>query len=120
MKKTFWIVLMLCMAAYGIFAEDPSPDSVPASITGVIQKLTGKVQLKTADSSVFVNAKAGDEIEQSTVISTGIKSTAVIVVGGSVINVGPLTRLSLAEMQNFQTADEKQISPPTGKLSCCP
>jgi len=119
MKKFFWVVLMLCMASYGIFAENPPADNPYANVasedlpSGVIQKLKGKVQIKTAESSDFVKAKVGDVIKPTTVILTAIKSTAVIVVGTTPINVAPLTRLTLEEMIKETAASTG------GKLSCC-
>jgi len=109
MKKSFFVVLILCMAANGIFAENL--DNIPAENLcadgqcATIQELTGNVYLKPAGSSVFVTAKAGDVIAQNTIVSTGFKSTAVIATGCSVITMRPLTRLSLAEnlSLNLQT-----------------
>jgi hypothetical protein len=122
MKKTFLIVLLLCMTAYGIFAEDPPASYLPAGVTidqlpsGVIKELTGKVQLRTIDSSTFVIAKVGDEIKPTTIVSTGMKSTAVIVVGNLVINVAPVTRKPFSEIL-VAAAEGKLL--PGGKLSCC-
>jgi hypothetical protein len=90
LKKTFCGVLVFCMAAYGIFAQT----------AGVIRELTGNVELKTAGSPVFIAARAGDEIEMNTIVSTGFKSTAVIETGDTLITVRPLTRLTLAENLN--------------------
>jgi len=119
MKKTFLIVLMLCMAALCIFAENSPADNPYANVatedlpSGVIQKLTGKVQIKTAESSGFVKAKVGDVIKPTTIVLTAMKSTAVIVVGTTPINVAPLTRLTLEEMIKATAASTG------GKLSCC-
>jgi len=119
MKKPFWIVLILCIAAYCLFAEDTPADNPYANVatedlpSGVIQKLTGKVQIKKAESSDYVKAKVGDVIKPSTIVYTAMKSTAVIVVGSTPINVAPLTRLSLEEMIKTTAASTG------GKLSCC-
>jgi hypothetical protein len=120
MKKPFWIVLILCIAAYSIFAEDPPAAENPyANVatedlpSGVIQKLTGKVQIKPLESSAFVKAKVGDVIKPTTVIQTAMKSTAVILVGTTPLNVAPLSRLTLEEMIKATAASTG------GKLSCC-
>jgi len=105
MNKYFTVVLMLCIASGGIFAENSAnslvEDNPSADVQcGVILELTGNVYLKPAGSSVFTAAKAGDAIAPNTVVSTGFKSTAVIASGCSVITVRPLTRLSLSENTN--------------------
>jgi len=101
MSKYFIVILMLCLVVSGIFAENPADNlSVADGQCGVIQELTGNVYIKTAGSSVFAAAKAGDVVPQNTVISTGFKSTAIIAVGCSVITVRPLTQLTLAENIN--------------------
>jgi len=109
MNKFFMVVFIMCIAALGVFAENSditSADITSADLTsvdnqcGVIQEITGNVYYKSAGSSVFTAAKAGDVIPQNTVISTGFKSTAVIAVGCSVIFIRPLTQLTLAENIN--------------------
>lgn len=119
MKKIFVVVVMLCMTAYGMFAEN-SDGPLADGLCGVIQELTGDVYLKPAGSSVFVAARAGDEITQNTVISTGFKSTAVIAAGCSLITVRPLTRLSLAENinVNLQTGRVKVDTIPGTTANC--
>jgi len=104
MRKSFFVVLILSVAVYGIFAENldnmPADNPCADGKCGTIKELTGNVYLKPVGSSVFVTAKTGDTIAQDTIISTGFKSTAVIAVGCSVITMRPLTRLSLAENLN--------------------
>jgi len=123
MKKKILIVLIMLMSAYGVFAEDPSSDNAPVdpaknSQPGIVRKVTGKVQLKKEGSSNFVKAKVGDEVFQSTVVSTGLKSTVIIGVGDSVYTIGPVNVLSLAEIQ--ENAEKNEGILLTGKLSCCP
>ena len=81
MKRTFCIVVMLCVAVFGICAQN-----------AVIREMTGEVEIKPAGASAFVPAQAGDEVAQDTVVSTGFKSTAIITVGSSEITVRPLPR----------------------------
>jgi hypothetical protein len=89
MKKTICIVAILCAVISGVFAQR----------VGVIQEMTGEVELKPAGTSVFVPAVTGSEVAQDTIVSTGFKGTAIITVGSSTIAVRPLTRLSLSEIQ---------------------
>ena len=91
MKKTLWIIIMLFLAVCGLYSQNKD------TMSGMILKLTGNVELKPAGSSAFIAAKAEDTIALDTIISTGFRSTAVIAVNNSVITIHPLTQLSLAE-----------------------
>ena len=87
MKK---LILVLILAGMGLmlFAQ-----------TGVIRELSGTVELKNSGQTAFTAAKVGDRLNQDTVISTALKSNAVIEIGSTVIAVRPLTRLTLTEIQ---------------------
>ena len=106
MKKVFLTVLMSCMIVYGVFAQNH----------GVIRELTGDVELKPAGTSAFVPARAGSEVAQDTIVSTGFKSSAIIAVGSSVITVRPLTRLSLAEIRSASGTEDLNVSLQTGRV----
>jgi hypothetical protein len=111
MRKTFLVVLMLSAAVYGISAQ-----TVTTTEAGVIRELSGKVELKHAGASAFVNARVGDEIAQDTIISTGFKSSAILTVGSSTITVWPLTRLSLAEIQMSADTENLNVNLQAGKV----
>jgi hypothetical protein len=106
MKKIFLVVLLLS-AAVCVFAQSPA---------GVIRELSGDVQLKFAGSDNFVAARAGSEIAQNTIISTGFKSTAIVAVGGTVITVRPLPRLSLAEIQSSSETETLNVNLQAGRV----
>jgi hypothetical protein len=57
-----------------------------------------RIPIKAPGSTAWVSAVAGDRIEKDTLISTGFKSSAVILLGNSVLMVQPVTRLSLEEI----------------------
>jgi hypothetical protein len=105
MKKALVVMVLMFAVLYGISAQ-----------TGVIRELTGEVELKAAGRSAFSVARTGDKIAQDTIISTGFKSTAVIVVGSSVITVRPLTRLSLAEIQSSSGTETLNVNLQTGRV----
>jgi hypothetical protein len=83
---------------------------------GVIRELTGDVELKHAGASAFVRANAGETVAPSTIVSTGFRSTAIIVIGNSVITVQPLTRLSLAEIQTAGNAETVSLDLQAGRV----
>jgi len=83
---------------------------------GVIKELTGTVELKRASSAGFIAAKAGDIVNQDTVVSTSFKSTALIEVGSTVITVRPLTRLTLTEIRASSESETLNVSLQTGRV----
>ena len=105
MKKTFFVVLLSAAIAAGVFGQN-----------GVIRELTGEVEIKRSGASSFTAARAGDTIARDTIVSTGFRSTAVIIVGSSTITVRPLTRLSLAEIQSASGTEDINVNLQTGRV----
>ena len=105
MKKTFFAILLSAAITAGIFGQ-----------SGVIRELTGEVEIKPSGASSFTAARAGDTVARDTIVSTGFKSTAVIVIGSSTITVRPLTRLSLAEIQSASDAENVNVNLQTGRV----
>jgi hypothetical protein len=105
MKKILLTALLLTAAAFAALAQ-----------TGTIRELTGDVQLKQPGSNDFVAATAGDKVSQSTIVSTGFRSTAVVEIGSTVITVRPLTRLSLAEIQGSSGTESLNVNLQTGRV----
>jgi hypothetical protein len=64
----------------------------------VIREISGTVELKASGAADWSPARRGQEVGRNTVISTGFRSTALIVLGNSTILVQPLTRLSVEEL----------------------
>lgn len=95
MKKFLFGFLIIIITAGCVFAQN-NTGSVGGS--GLIRELAGTVEIKKPGDTAFSAANAGDLISRDTIISTGFKSTAIVEVGSAVINVRPLTRLSLTEI----------------------
>jgi hypothetical protein len=106
MKRTI-AVLFFILAAAMTFAQNPE---------AVIREITGTVELKAAGSEVWRPAKAGDRIPQSTIISTGFKSMALLAVGNSTLTVRPLTRLSLEALIKQENTESVNIGLQTGRV----
>lgn len=85
MKRVVCVIATLCMVA-GLFALD-----------GVVIKTTGKVEMQKSDAS-WVTLKEGDTVPEGAVISTGFKSSADIKLGGSLLSIAQLTRITLREL----------------------
>jgi hypothetical protein len=90
--------------------------AVYAQETASFREVTGTVEIKAPGSGNWVNAAAGDRIEKSTLISTGFKSSAVVLVGNSVIMVQPVTRLSLEEILRNQGNEQVNLYLHSGRI----
>jgi hypothetical protein len=106
-KKIIAFVLILA----GISAADSA-----FAQNGVIKELSGTVELKNASAADFIVAKAGDVVKQDTVVSTSFKSTALIEIGGTIITVRPLTRLTLKEIKASAESETLNVSLQTGRV----
>jgi len=104
MKKAIF-AFVLILAGASAFAQN-----------GVIKELSGQVELKSAGSAAFVAARAGDLVNQDTVVSTGFKSTALIEVGSAVLAVRPLTRLTLTEIRASSGSESLNVSLQSGRV----
>ena len=106
MKKiavVFCVVELFCAAL--VFGQN-----------GVIKEISGTVELKRSGQTAFVPAKVGDEVGRNTIVSTGLKSSALIAIGSSVITARPLTRLSLEELSSSAGTETLNVSLQTGRV----
>ena len=109
MKKAVLVFLLLL----AVFA---SQSSILYAQTGIIRELSGTVELKNAGQANFTTAKVGDRVNQDTVISTALKSNAVIEIGSTVIAVRPLTRLTLTEIQSSGGEEKLNVNLQSGRV----
>jgi hypothetical protein len=105
MRKIISLIFLAAVTGAVAFGQD-----------GVIRTLTGNVELKHAGTSVYVSASVGDTVASSTIISTGFRSTATIVVGSSVITVQPITRLSFVEILTIHNTENVRVNLQAGRV----
>lgn len=84
--KKLGIIALLITCALMLAAED-----------AVVKSVKGKVEY-SSDGIVWLPAEPTQTLTKGDYISTSFKSSAVIVVNGSIINVKALTRMSLDEL----------------------
>jgi len=84
--------------------------SIAFSQQAFIRDLAGTVELKFAERNVWENAHQGQTLAANTIISTGFRSTAVLVVGNSFITVRPLTRLTLTEIITIDETEKTELN----------
>jgi hypothetical protein len=104
MKRTLAAIILM-LASFCVFAQN-----------GTIRELSGTVEIKKPGASNYVAAKAGDQISQDTIISTALKSVAMVEIGSAVIMVQPLTRLSLTEISASASSETININLQTGRI----
>ena len=97
MKK---LVLLLLISIFSIsFSFAASTD------VAIVNSVVGKVEVQVNES--WIQVKNGDILSSGSVISTGFKSSAVLYIGDSLIEVRALTRLTIEEIveqnQNYNT-----------------
>ncbi|MDR1908889.1 MAG: FecR domain-containing protein [Spirochaetaceae bacterium] len=99
--------VLLCALYVSAYAQSPA---------AVIREVSGTVEVQAPGSSAWGPAVPGMAIEKATRISTGFKSSAVVALGGAVITVRPLTRLTLEEIAGEPGAEEAGLYLQAGRL----
>ena len=97
MKK---LVLFILISIFSIsFSFAASTD------VAIVNSVVGKVEVQVNES--WIQVKNGDILSSGSIISTGFKSSAVLYIGDSLIEVRALTRLTIEEIreqnQNYNT-----------------
>jgi len=105
--RRFAILVLLLHGSVLVFAQAPK---------AFIREMTGTVELKKTGSADWIPAKLNDPIGESTIISTGFKSTAILAVGNSTLIVRALTRMSLETLMNSEETDTVNIGLSTGRI----
>jgi hypothetical protein len=106
MKKLF-LCFLLFRCAGCILAQSPE---------AVFVEVSGRVETQEAGSPGWETAAPGNRIGRNTVIATGLKSSAVISLGSSRLEVRPLTMLTLQELVRRGGAEETTLYLRTGRI----
>ena len=106
MKKPILILILFGLAAA----------LLPAQTQAVIREARGKVELQTAAQQPWIPAKAGMRVSLGSTISTGFNSLAVLDLGGSVVQVNPLTRMRLNELVQKEGTIQTDLFLRVGKV----
>jgi hypothetical protein len=106
-------VFVLALMAGGLFLLRPP---LHAQETAFFREINGTVEIRAPGSADWVSAAVGDRIEKQTVISTGFKSSAALVVGESVIRLRPVTRLTLEEIVRNESGEQVSLRLQTGRI----
>ncbi|MDR0402067.1 MAG: FecR family protein [Treponema sp.] len=113
MNTVLKIVFMLMAARISLYAQNTNS---AAGSGAVIRDIAGTVEVMLPGAADWIPAKAGMFIANNASISTGFKSTAVLVLGESLVTLRPLTRLTLDELIRGQSNDTAVLSLRTGRI----
>ncbi len=80
-----------------------------------VVSVTGRADYMKNDQ--WTAAKAGDKLSKGTVIQTGFKSELVLKIQDSVVNVAPLTRMTIELLKSQEEKDSSSIYVATGSVS---
>ncbi len=80
-----------------------------------VVSVTGRADYMKNDQ--WTAAKAGDMLSKGTVIQTGFKSELVLKIQDSVVNVAPLTRMTIELLKSQDEKDSSSIYVATGSVS---
>jgi hypothetical protein len=109
--KGMAVLLALLFSGGVLSAQTGVP--VPEAL---IQEITGTVEIRLPGASEWIPARVGMLLEQSSVISTGLQSSAVLQIGQSKIMVRPLTRLSIEELSALRDTEQVGLFLRAGKV----
>jgi hypothetical protein len=111
METVFVCLLLMMMIAVGS-AFSQIPEARFLEVNGVVEIK----EQETGTSPDWKRAAPGDPIGNNAVISTGLKSSAVISLGSSRLEVRPLTMLTLRELIQRDNAEETILYLRTGRV----
>ncbi|MDR2096159.1 MAG: FecR family protein [Treponema sp.] len=100
-------VTTLCLTLSTLCAEE---------IVTRIDEITGKVEVKTANSASWIAAQKGMTLKKDDQVSTSFKSSAVLTIGRSKVTVRALTRLSVEEISRGGGQEQVKLSMPAGTI----
>jgi hypothetical protein len=108
MKKIAVSILLLAGTVGVLFAQDES--------RVLIRETRGTVEVKEPGANDWSPARQGQIVARTAAISTGFRSTAVIVVGNSQVSIQPLTRLTVDEILAVSGNEQVNINLRTGRI----
>jgi hypothetical protein len=103
--KGIMAALALVWCVSGVFGEE-----------AVIREISGTVETRAGGAAEWSPARPGQRVGRDTVISTGFKSNALIMIGNSTVAVRPLTRLSVEELTAGDGREQVRIGLRTGRI----
>ena len=104
-KKGMLVLMIMLFTAWNVIAQE-------ARITHI----NGTVEIRPAGEREWRPASVGMVVGKNTVISTGIRSRALLSLGASTVTVEPVTMLTLEELIQRDGSEEAVMHLRTGRI----
>ncbi|MCR5699126.1 MAG: FecR domain-containing protein [Treponemataceae bacterium] len=107
MKKLIVVLTLLSTVfTMAVFAQN---------MTATVLTVVGKVEKQSGDS--WTPLSVGDKLTSGSLISTGFKSSATIKFDGSVLELAPLSRLTLSQLAEQDGSRDSSVYLDAGKIN---
>ncbi len=104
MKKSLFVIMLIAALTASVYAADVKLIST-----------SGTVEIKEPGGE-WTPAEAGQSISLKSIISTGFGSRARIDAGGMIMNLQPLTRISVENLTEKENTTSTQVSLKSGRV----
>jgi hypothetical protein len=84
--------------------------------TAQLSSVTGKVEIQNPGQTTWQAATVGMEVPLKATIATGFNGRAVLQMGATTINVGPVTRLRVDELSTQNKTVKTNLALPVGRI----
>lgn len=106
MKKLIVVLSLLSTLFATSFAQ---------GMTATVLTVVGKVERQSGDS--WIPLSVGDKLTTGSLVSTGFKSSATIKFDGSVLELAPLSRLTLSQLAEQEGSRDSSVYLDAGKIN---
>jgi len=106
MKKLIVVLTLLSTLFAMSFAQ---------GMTATVLTVVGKVERQSGDS--WIPLSVGDKLTTGSLVSTGFKSSATIKFDGSVLELAPLSRLTLSQLAEQEGSRDSSVYLDAGKIN---
>jgi hypothetical protein len=107
--------LVICLVLLGAAALSGTASLGAQELSATIRECSGDVEIKVPGGE-WVPAGPGMRLQSSALISTGFKSSALLVLGNSTLQVRPVTCLSLEELVSREGGERIGLALRTGRI----
>ena len=116
MKKLLILGFLTLISLIAVQAQNtPNIPATQTALTAVVLETAGKVEYKTPGAD-WLPAKVGTFLRKGTIVSTGFRSTASIKIGEAIVEVKPVTRLTLEDLVRTSGGTQTQLFLTSGRV----
>ena len=91
--------------------------TISAQMTASFTEVNGKVEIRAAGSTDWIEATPGMDVDAATMIATGFNASAALRMGDSIVRVEQLTRMEFEGILEQEDAVETRLNLNVGRMS---